>query len=132
MVRCFLTGVQFTIAEGFVLNRREAHELLYSLKDRAASLQRVIEQLSPLDEEDTGNRPIRSGRAGFVRKRHRLVCKAVADALAPGCPEIRLFLDWPAYRAQVRLAVGVNIHPVGEFAAPTLPDSSQDENKRQP
>jgi hypothetical protein len=30
------------------------------------------------------------------------VCKAVADALAPGFPEIELFLSWLDYRARTR------------------------------
>lgn len=129
MVRCFLTGVQFPIEEAFVLNRREAHDLLDVLKDRVASLRRVIDQLSPLDDEDSNAGPAHFARPGFVRKKHRLVSKAVADALAPGCPEIRLFLDWPAYRSQARIAIRVHANPPRQPAASALSD---DENKQFP
>lgn len=84
---CFLTGVQFHLDQAFVLNRREARDLLDALKKRVASLQRVIEQLSPLDDADAGTAAALTSRAGFAPRRHRLVCKAVADALAPGFPE---------------------------------------------
>lgn len=114
MIHCFLTGVQFRLEEAFVLNRREAHDLLDALKDRVASLRRVIDQLSPLDEDDGNAAVAHPGRSGFARKRHRLVCKAVADALAPGFPEIRLFLPWPEYHAHARLATlhGLHRHPL--------------------
>ena len=101
---CFLTGVQFHIDKGFVLNRREARDMLDALKQRVASLQRAIDQLSPLDEYDGYAATGVSGRAGFARKKHRLVCKAVADALAPGFPEIRLFIPWPEYQSRAHLA----------------------------
>lgn len=114
MVRCFLTGVQFCLEEAFVLNRREARDLLDALKDRVASLRRVIDQFSPLDDEDDNAAVAHNGRTGFARKKHRLVCKAVADALAPGFPEIRLFLTWPEYHSHARLATlhGLRRHPL--------------------
>ena len=122
---CFLTGVQFHIDKGFVLNRREARDMLDALKKRVASLQRAIEQLSPLDEDDSYAANAYSGRAGLTRKKHRLVCKAVADALAPGFPEIRLFIPWPEYQSRAHLAsrqVLLN-HPVFGKALEGLDDS---------
>lgn len=104
MIHCFLTGVEFGFEEAFVLNRRQAHDLLDTLKDRVVSLKRVIDQLSPLDEIDRNAAVPHPGRRGSARKKHRLVCKAIADALAPGFPEIRLFLPWPEYRTQARRA----------------------------
>lgn len=100
MVHCYLTGVQFPLDEGYVLNRREAHGLLVALKDRIASLQRIVDQLSPLDDVDTSRQ---RGRMPPARKSHRLVCKALAEALAPGYPEIRLFIPWRQYRVHARL-----------------------------
>lgn len=104
MIRCFLTGVQFPLEDAFVLNRREARDLLDTLKDRVNSLRRVIEQFSPMDEENENVEITRSARNGFARKKHRLVCKAVAEVLAPGFPEIRLFLTWPEYHLLTRIA----------------------------
>lgn len=117
MVRCFLTGAQFPIEEAFVLNRREAHALLDALKDRVASLRRLIDQLSPLDEEDNNAGLGHARPSAYVRKKHRLVSRAVADALAPGCPEIRLFLDWPQYRTNSRLAIRGSAHPAQQPAS---------------
>ncbi len=111
MVRCFLTGVEFPIQQAFVLNRRDARDLLDGLKDRVASLQRVIDQLSPLDTHDP--RPFEQPRKGaFAPKKHRLVCKAVADALAPGFPEIELFQGWPEYCALRTALHGLKNEPV--------------------
>lgn len=104
MIHCFLTGVEFGLEDAFVLNRRQAHDLLDTLKDRVASLRRVIDQLSPLDEINGNAAVARSGCRDFAPRKHRLVCKAIADALAPGFPEIRLFLPWPEYRTQARRA----------------------------
>lgn len=102
MAHCFMTGVQCQIEDAFVLNRREAHNLHQVLKDRIASLRRVLDQLAPLDDDEHGMGGPAFARKGFVPRKHRLVCKAVADALAPGFPEIDLFLAWPQYRLQAR------------------------------
>jgi hypothetical protein len=113
MVRCFLTGVEFPLQQAFVLNRRSARDLRDSLKDRVACLQRVIEQLSPLDAQEA--KPFgQTHKSTFAPKKHRLVCKAVADALAPGFPEIELFQSWLEYRSRARRTAlhGVHDEPV--------------------
>lgn len=124
MARCFLTGVEFPLQKAFVLNRRDARDLLSVLKDRVASLQRVIDQLSPLDTFD--DKPFERWRKRpFVPKRHRLVCKAVADALAPGFPEIELFQVWPEYRSRTRrAALHGRLHNPRVVAADTLAESA--------
>jgi hypothetical protein len=101
MPRCFLTGVQFPLLNAYVLNRREAFRLVRALEDRARTLRRVIAQLSPLDEAPRHRRGSAAARPAMV---HRLVCRAVADALAGGFPEIRLLLPWPEYLLQARVA----------------------------
>ncbi|MBI5907758.1 MAG: hypothetical protein HY853_04140 [Burkholderiales bacterium] len=103
MVHCYVTGIQFQLEEGFVLNRREAHNLLNDLQDRAASLRRVIDQLSPLDEPEHNGAVSLPNTYQSGRKKHRLVCKAVADALVPGFPEISLLMSWPDYLALTHL-----------------------------
>jgi len=106
MARCFLTGVEFPLQKAFVLNRRGARDLLNALKDRVAALQRVIDHFSPLDEHKPHEHKAklfgRENKRTVIPKRHRLVCKAVADALAPGFPEITLFENWPDYRSRAR------------------------------
>lgn len=100
MVRCFVTGVQFPLDKGFVLNRREARSLLAALNDRVASLRRVIDQLAPLDDDPAGTSPGSTRQGRFAPRKHRLVCKAVAGAMASGFAEIDLFVEWPEYQSQ--------------------------------
>lgn len=133
MVHCFLTGVQLNIEQAYVLNRREARNLLAALSDRLVSLRRLIDQFSPLDdsdEPDQGRRQQR-GRAGS-RKHHRLVCKAVADAMAPGFPEIKLFQTWLAHRGQVQavLQQGLRTHLVHGEAIKNLDEKSTSEGEQ--
>ena len=113
MVRCFLTGVEVALEDAYVVNRRDSRDFLDALKDRVASLQRVLEQFSPLDAAGDWSAQAGDGVRKFTRKRHRLVCKAVAEVLAPGFPEIRLFLPWPEYHSHARLATlqGMRRHP---------------------
>lgn len=121
MIRCYLTGVAFPQDQGFVLNRRAARELLIVLRDRVASLNRVIEQLSPLDELPPNHRSRASPPGSGAPRAHRLVCKAVAQALAPGFPEISLFLAWPDYRARTRRVVQSQPRTEGEGHEPGQP-----------
>lgn len=123
MVNCFLTGVQIHFNEAFVLNRREVRELHDILKERVASLRRLIEQFAPLDEKDKELFPPFDNPKAAPKK-HRLVCKAVAAALAPGFPEIKLFVCWPEYQSQSRQTAlqGVNDHPLFDGAVKQLDD----------
>ena len=97
MARCFFTSVEFRVEDGQVLNRADAYRLLRLLRNRYESLERLITQLSPLDTsvETATHFPKHSGGA-----RHRMLCKAVAEALAPAYPEIELFIAWPALLAR--------------------------------
>lgn len=97
MARCFLTGVEFDVEDGHVLNRSDAYRLLRTLRKRAESLERLIAQLSPLDQPTADDS--RATRRIGVRL-HRMTCKAVADALAQAYPEIELFLSWRALIAR--------------------------------
>jgi hypothetical protein len=140
MAHCFLTGVEFPLQQAFVLNRRDAHNLLHALKDHVSCLQRVIEQYSPLDAYET--KPPGRVRKGVVPKRHRLVCKAVADVLSSGFPEIELFLSWPEYRSHARRMALHGIHDeavLGVAAAipdarnaPAEPTGQEHETRHQP
>lgn len=132
MVCCFMTGVQCQIEDAFVLNRREAHDLLELLKDRTASLRRLIEQLSPLDEQDGYAAVPAARRATLAPKKHRLICKAVASALAPGFPEIKLFLAWPQYQKSARQTIKRGANASQKPAQPAATAKPDHENKCQP
>ena len=112
MVHCFLTGVQLPIELAYVLNRREARNLLVALNDRVASLRRVVEQLSPLDVVEPGDVPAHGKqRVEAARKQHRLICPALASALAAAFPETKLFLPWAEHRALVKAALQRRTQP---------------------
>ncbi len=126
MVHCFLTGVGLSMDQAFVLNRREARELLALLNERMTSLQRVIAQFGPLDDEDLATRRGAGPRSAQRRKHHRLVCQAVAVAMAQGFPEIELFQSWPAHRAGVQAVLDRSLrsHPVHGSAIQDLDEKT--------
>lgn len=133
MVHCFLTGVQLDMDKAFVLNRREARDLLAALSDRLTSLRRLIDQFAPLDEGEEPDHGWQGQRRNAAtRKRHRFVCKAVADAMAPGFPEINLFQTWPAYQTNVLAAVrqAMHTHPVHGAAIKVLGEKAVREGER--
>lgn len=133
MVHCFLTGVQLEMDKAFVLNRREARDLLAALSDRLTSLRRLIDQFAPLDEGEEPDHGWKGQRRNAAtRKRHRFVCKAVADAMAPGFPEIKLFQTWLAYQTNVLAAVrqGMHAHPVHGAAIKDLDEKTVREGER--
>lgn len=113
MINCYVTGVRCEINDAYVLNRREAHDLLDRLKGRVASLRRVLEQLSPLDDTELSEFAVMAKSRKFAPKKHRLVCKAVAKGMAKGFPEIKLFVTWEQYQTKVRKTVlqGLREHP---------------------
>lgn len=121
MARCFLTGVEFRVEEGHVLNRSDAYRLLRTLRKRSESLERLLAQLSPLDELPSDHpRGTKHARG----KQHRMICKALADALGQAYPEIELFLSWPALLARnlgdrMRL---LKEHPIYGASISGLPD----------
>lgn len=126
MVRCFLTGVQFPLEDAFVLNRREARGLVAALNDRVASLRRLVEQLAPLDGEASDASAQQGRQEGRARKKHRLVCKTVASAIAAGFPEVPLFTPWPEYQSQLNLAALTSLrgHVVSGSAIKKLSDDT--------
>lgn len=117
MARCFLTGVEFRVEDGYLLNRSDACRLLRTLRKRAESLERLLAQLSPFDKPAVGG-------PGARGRQHRMICKAVADALAQVYPEIELFLSWPALCARNlrdRMRV-LKEHPLYGASISGLPD----------
>ena len=104
MIRCYLTGVQIPIENAMMLNRREALNQLTALREQLTSLQRTVDQFSPMDDMPQAAHPAFAKKKNFASKKHRLVCKAVADALAAAWPGTKMFIAWGEYTAQVRVA----------------------------
>ena len=126
MARCFLSGVEFELKDGRVLNRRAARDLLDALRDRVAGLQRIVMQTAPMDETVEEKFWPGSPRFQAAPKRHRLVCKAVADAMAAGFPEIELFVSWGQYVTQSKKTVvqAIREHPTLGEAAKRVDDDA--------
>lgn len=123
MARCYFTGVEFRVDDGNVINRSDAHRLLRTLKRRSESLERLIAQLSPLDVAAEDARAMKRPRPRA--RQHRMICKAVADALARAYPEIELFLSWPALHAR-RIKDGMRLlreHPLYGASISRLSDA---------
>lgn len=121
MACCFLTGVEFRLEDGRVLNRVEAYRLLRTLRNRTESLERLVAQLSPIDKPSVGGPSVIKRARG---RRHRMICKAVADALAREHPEVELFLSWTALcdrdvKERLRL---LEQHPMYGASIAGLPD----------
>ncbi len=92
MVRCYLTGTEFDLKQGFVLNRRWVREQITALNEQAARYERLLAQFGPLDQ-------VTEPRTTKTFKRHRLVCQAAALALAGGAADAKLFIPWADYAA---------------------------------
>ncbi len=121
MARCFLTGVEFRVENGHVLNRSDAYRLLRTLRKRAENLERLLAQLSPLDKPAADDARAMKRAGG---RQHRMICKTVADVLAQAYPEIELFLSWPAlFTRNVRDRMRVlKEHPLYGTAVSGLPE----------
>lgn len=96
MARCYLTGVEFRLHEGFFLNPAAANRVLRSLRSKIEEIQRLIDQLGQYDAVEIHDKSLKHkiSRRGY----RRLVCRPVAEALAAVCPEEHLFLSWQEYR----------------------------------
>jgi hypothetical protein len=99
MARCYLTGVEITLDDAFVLNLTTAHRTLRELKEKVATLERLIAQLGGTDLVPIPNR---GGAGTFLRKDRRVVSRPMALALAAICPDRCLFLPWTIWRARGR------------------------------
>jgi hypothetical protein len=79
MAKCFITGVDAPITEMYVLDTAAAYRELRSLRYRAATIDRLIDQLSPYDEVEVYNY---SQHQIKIRRNRRLMTSAVAGALS--------------------------------------------------
>lgn len=98
MPKCFLTGVEVSFEDAFLLDSSAARHLLKDLKERIASLERMIEQLGAVDKVELPNPSSGQKR---VRKDRRLVSQSVAEVLQSGFPEKCLFLTWRSWRSRL-------------------------------
>jgi hypothetical protein len=96
MAKCYFTGVSITLEESFLLDFGPALNALKDLRLRAASIQRIIDQLGPRDEIEVFN--VKQNKTE-TKKDRRLITKAVADTLAFAYPEGKLFVSWQEWKA---------------------------------
>jgi len=99
MARCYFTGINIQLEESFLLDFGPALNALKDLRQRAASVQRIVEQLSPSDDVEIYNAKKNKNE---TKRDRRLVSKTVAETLASAYPEGRLFVSWPEWRARFK------------------------------
>ena len=99
MSKCFITGVEMNISKTYVLDISTAHRALRNLKARVSTLERLLQQLSPLDSALAYD--VRQHKH-VTRKFRRLVSAQVAAALSAACPEETLFFSWEEWNARQR------------------------------
>lgn len=97
MARCYMTGVEFPLAEGFVLDPAAANRALRNFRKKIEEIQRLIDQLGQCDAVEIPNKLKRN----VSRRYRRIVCQSVAEVLTAACPEGNLFLAWPEYRRRL-------------------------------
>jgi hypothetical protein len=99
MARCYLTGVEIKLDDAFVLDLTIAYRTVRELKEKVATLERLIAQLGRSDEVPI---PDRGGTGTHLRKDRRVVSGPVAVALGAVCPDRELFLPWAVWHARGR------------------------------
>ncbi len=99
MAKCFITGVELKISEAQVLDIYVARGALRDMRQRVSALERLIQQLSPSDEEQVYDT---KKQKQITVKNRRLVSSAVAKALCAASPEKPLFLLWTEWAARKR------------------------------
>lgn len=95
MAKCFMTGVELSIDKTYLMDLAAAHRALKDLRQRVASMERMIEQLGVNNDVEKYDAQTRTM---IVRKERRLVCEAVANAMAAVYPEKGLFITFQEWR----------------------------------
>jgi len=94
MPRCFLTGIEIELQESWLLDRGAGKKAIRRLRERLAAVERLVSQLSALDEVSVFDRRSRSDK---VRQERRLICSGVAAALSASHPEFPLLISWKTF-----------------------------------
>ena len=97
MARCFITGVEVPLEETRVLDISAAYRALRDLRHRAASVERIIQQLSPCDDAEAYD-PVKRER--YTRRDRRVICPRAAEIMSAAYPEGNLFIRWNEWRAR--------------------------------
>jgi hypothetical protein len=98
MAKCFVTGVDLPLNNAYVLDIPAAYRALNDLRKQLASIDRLIQQLSPMDDAEVYDA---RKRETITRKERRLVSPAVAEVLSAAYSKEKLFMsldDWRARR----------------------------------
>jgi hypothetical protein len=96
MPKCFLTGVEIDLETAHMLDLSAARHLLRDLRQRVASLERLIDQLGKRDIVEVSS----PGTGPRSRKDCRLISKTLAEALCSAFPERTLFIPWRVWRSR--------------------------------
>jgi len=97
MAKCFLTGVDLEIEQAYILDLGAAFRACKDLRQRLATIERLIQQFGSLDDASVFDP---KNRVYVTKKRHRLISSAMAQALSSAYPGERLFLSWSEWRSR--------------------------------
>lgn len=121
MAKCFVTGVEIGSEEAYVLDAYQARLLLRDIKQRAASLQRLLDQLSAVDKLEL---PQQGQNKKSVLHHRRFVSGGVADALSRAFPERKILVPWSEWRARRQAALAArSARKTPEAGAKESPDN---------
>ncbi len=95
MAKCFITGVDLSIHEAYILDRAAAHRALKDIQEQLSTLQRLIEQLGAIDDSEIFD--VKNHKMTLRRDR-RLVTSSVAEVLSAAYPKAKLFTPWREWR----------------------------------
>lgn len=99
MPRCYMSGVEIRLEDGYVLNTGAALRALQTLRGRAATLERLIGELGKWDEIEYYDG---KSKAQVKGRQRRLLSSEMGKLLAGLCPETRLFLTWNEWKGKRR------------------------------
>jgi len=99
MAKCFITGVELKISEAHVLDIYAARGALRDMRQRVSALERLIQQLSPSDDEEVYDA---KKHKQITIKNRRLVSAEVAKALCAASPGNNVFLLWTEWYSRKR------------------------------
>jgi len=95
MAKCFITGVDMSIHDAYMLDRTAANRAVKDIRQQLAALERLIEQLGSIDDAEVFD--IRKHET-VIRRDRRLVTSSVAATLSAAYPKEKLFITWEEWR----------------------------------
>lgn len=91
MAKCYLTGLEIDLDSAFILDRVQARRAIQALRQQLIALERLVEQLEPVDKVPLAQPAVSGAR---MKKQRRVVSERMARAYLESYPGVRLFVPW--------------------------------------